>query len=343
MNYIDHKYIRLLGPQLEQFKQKTEKLYNFRCPICGDSQKSKIKARGYAFEHKGSLLFKCHNCSISLPIGKLIEHLDPTLYKAYIFEKFKENITHSPKKKKRVSIEELYKADPPRFRSINPLSEIGAIKLTKCDTSHSAIRFAESRMIPSSFYGDLYYLDDEEKLEQLSEKYKDRIVGHASRILIPYYNEHDEFIGVTGRAIDPKNNLRYLTLKLSDAPMIYGLNRVNKRKKVYVVEGPIDSLFLPNGIAVSGSDFSKLGSFIPKENCVIIFDNEPRNKDLHKQMKRIIDEGYSICIWPENIIGKDINDMILAGETIEEILAVINKNNYENLGAYAALQNWKKI
>ena len=336
MSYVDHKFIKLVSSKLDRFQQKNQNLYNFRCPFCGDSEKNTYKARGYVYELKDSLIFKCHNCSVGCSLGNLLKHVDMALYNTYVLERFKGNRVFEKKKE-----EPSYKFEAPKFNSVNSLTEIGAIKLSKCDISHSAIKFAKSRRISSDHYGYLYYLDDEENLEQLSDKYKDRIAGHSSRILLPYYNEHSELIGLTGRAIDPKNKLRYLTLKLSDHPMIYGLDRVNKNQNIYVVEGPIDSLFLKNGIAVSGADFAKLDSVVPKDKCVLVFDNEPRNKEVLAQMSKMIDASYSICIWPRNIYEKDINDMILRGWKF--VSDIIDANTHKGLSARAAFQNWKKV
>ena len=89
--YIEIKYLNLLSPRLDKFKQKKDYLWNFRCPICGDSQRNKNKVRGFVFQVKGDLLYKCHNCQYSVPLPKLIEQLDPALYKQYRLEKFKDS------------------------------------------------------------------------------------------------------------------------------------------------------------------------------------------------------------------------------------------------------------
>ena len=337
MSYVDHKFIKLVSPKLDRFQKKNNNLYNFRCPFCGDSEKNTYKARGYVYELKDSLIFKCHNCSVGCSLGNLLKHVDLSLYNSYVLERFKGNRTFENKKKEEVS----YKFEAPKFHSVDPLTKIGAVKLSKCDVEHPAIKFTKSRKIPSDHYGYMYYLNDEEKLEELSDKYKDRIAGHSARILFPYYNEHSELIGLTGRAIDPKNKLRYLTLKLSDHPMIYGLDRVNKNRKIYVVEGPIDSLFLKNGIAVSGADFAKLDSVAPKDKCVLVFDNEPRNKEVLSQQLKMIEAGYSVCIWPDNIYEKDINDMVLRGW--KYVADIIDSNTHKGISAVAAFHNWKRI
>jgi hypothetical protein len=340
MNYVDVKYIGILSIRLSQFKKKTPSLYNFRCPVCGDSEKNRHKARGYLYPSEDSqgFIYKCHNCGDTRSLGNLIKFVDHSLYQKYLLEGYGNKDQRFVVKKKPTM-----KFEQPEFASSNPFLMIGAIKLSECDADHPAIQFAEGRKIPSSFFDELYYIDDEEKMEQLSDKYKNRIAGHSSRVMIPYYNTDDDLIGVTARAIDSKNSLRYLTLKFSeDEPMIYGLNRAKKLKKVYVVEGPIDSIFLPNGIAVSGSDFAKLDDKIKKDNCVLIFDNESRNREVVKQMKKMIAADYNICIWPDTTKEKDINDMILAGKTSGEIVKMINSNTFSGLKATATLNKWKR-
>ena len=345
MSYVDHKFLRMLSPQLDKFKKKSEQVYNFRCPLCGDSSKSKTKARGYAFEHKGALLYKCHNCGISISVGKLIETIDPTLYKEYALEKFKNSTSHTIKSidnQKRAFDEHSF--SPPKFdHSKQLLQEIGAKLVSSLPTTHIARKFLERRMIPLGT--DFYYIDDEELLEKMSDKYVERIAGHSSRLLIPFYDQFNKMIGITGRVIDNRRTPKYLTLKFNDdsEPLFFGLNTIDQRKTIFVVEGPIDSLFIPNGLAVAGSDFNKLDKIIPKSKCVIIFDNEPRNKDIIKKMRNLVDLGYKICVWPEHIEEKDINDMVISGKTVEYISSTINKNTFKDLGAQIAIQNWKKI
>ena len=189
----------------------------------------------------------------------------------------------------------------------------------------------------------LYYIDDEERLENLSEKYKDRIAGHNARILLPFYDRDKNLIGITGRLIQGEG-LRYLTLKFNaeNEPLIFGLENLDDRSHIYVVEGPLDSLLLCNAVAVAGADFSKLDSLVDKKNATIIFDNEPRNKEIVKRMEKMISSGWEICIWPKNILEKDINDMIIAGQSSEQILDVINRNKFSDLQAAVALNNWRK-
>jgi DNA replicative helicase MCM subunit Mcm2 (Cdc46/Mcm family) len=135
--------------------------------------------------------------------------------------------------------------------------------------------------------------------------------------------------------------MRYITIKvIKDAPKIFGLDRVDINKRVYVVEGPIDSLFLYNAIAVAGSNLDS--EYLKFNDSIFIMDNERRNKEIIKKMEKIIEEGRTICIWPESVEEKDLNDMILAGYTPKEIQGIIDKNSHKGLDAEISLGEWRK-
>ena len=132
---------------------------------------------------------------------------------------------------------------------------------------------------------------------------------------------------------------KYLTVKFQDQPKIFGLDRVDLSKRVYVVEGPLDSLFVKNCLAVAGADFGDLPF---RENATIILDNEPRSKEIIKRMEKLIEYNYELVIWPDNIKEKDINDMILSDSKLN-ILKIINKCTFSGLEAKLKLANWKLI
>jgi hypothetical protein len=119
---------------------------------------------------------------------------------------------------------------------------------------------------------------------------------------------------------------------------------MNPSKDIYVVEGPIDSLFLPNGIASAGGDL--IGPLqqldVQKQQFVVVYDNEPRNKHIVKNIEKAIDSGYRVCIWPTTMEQKDINDMVLAGYSIDKVKNIINECTYSNAKAQLHLAIWRK-
>ena len=190
---------------------------------------------------------------------------------------------------------------------------------------------------------ELYYVDNIQKLEDLFPEYKNRLIGKEERILIPCYTRDKKLIGLTCRGIN-NDRLRYVTIKaIKDHPLVFGLDKVNINKNIYVLEGPIDSMFVDNSISVGGSDFKRIANFAAKDMFVMVYDNQPRNKELISIMERSIEDGYKVVIWPDKIKEKDINEMILAGMSKEEVLRIINSNACSNLAAKLKFNEWRKI
>ena len=332
MFWVDKKYLRLVSSRFRNSSWKNEELLNHSCPYCGDSEKNKHKARGYHFKMKETYIYKCHNCGVSKPFGKFLKEQDTTLWKQYAVEKF-------------------YKKDPtftnvvvpPKTKIVfkdDPLKKVGCVPAIEAT---QATDYLSHRQIPTHNWDELYYIENCQSLSLLDYKYKDRVFGNDPRLILPFYSRQGKLIGVSGRALN-NNKLRYLTLKFDDQEsLIYGLRTVDYNKKVYVTEGPIDSLFLPNAIAVAGSDFSKLKSIVPTEQAVVVFDNERRNSELIKKMSQVIDDGFEICFWPKHIGQKDINDMILNGLSANVVEQTINENKFSGLSAKMALSDWSKV
>ncbi len=336
MLWIDQKYLNLLSPKLERFKRKSDNLYNCRCPICGDSKKNKFKARGYVYDVKNSLAYKCHNCGFSGGIGKLIEQVDPHLHNQYKLERYKEK----DNRQSNTATKFVYKPDFSEYQK-DPLDNVKRIK--DLPFFSNPVQYIVKRQIPMEIARELCYVDNIQKLEDLFPEYKNRLIGKEERILIPCYTRDKKLIGLTCRGIN-KDRLRYVTIKaIKDHPLVFGLDKVDISKEIYVLEGPIDSMFVDNSISVGGSDFKRIANFAAKEMFTMVYDNQPRNKELLDTMERSIEDGYRVVIWPDNIKEKDVNEMIIAGKTKEEVLQIINSNACSNLTAKLKFKEWRKI
>lgn len=338
MDYIDTKFIGQLSVRLEQFKKKGRAVWNFRCPICGDSEKDRTKARGYLFETSdGGIMYKCHNCNAAMSMLNFIAQVDLTMKKEYIFDKF-------GKKKKKPDTEEdlsFWKSKKIEFKN-NPLKNL--IKFADLPIDHSARVYIEKRRIPESKQNLLYYTDTFKEFTNtlVPNKFPEPIKNDESRLIIPFFNSDGLLFAFQGRTLDPKNSLRYITIKIDeDQIKLYGLERVDLSKTIYVVEGPLDSLFVDNAIAMAGSDVAK-GSLISGD-LVFVMDNEPRNAEIVKKMNAFISDGYKICIWDSSIKEKDINDMVLAGRTVEQIKEIIHSHIYSGMQAKIILNKWKRV
>lgn len=334
INYLENKYINLLSHKLLRFKKVGEK-YNFRCPYCGDSKKSKTKARGWVFGGKdNSTRYHCHNCGTPKSFVNFLKDQDVNLYAEYLKEKM-------------VNKNDSSKLQPLKAKHVTPVKKetfnLKLKKMSELKPEHPAVLYIHQRKIPLEYYDRLHYAPKFKAWVNslIPNKFKS-IENDEPRLIIPLIDEDGKFFGFQGRSFKKDDNLKYITILLDpDKPKIYGLDSVDKNKRIYVFEGPIDSFFVKNSLASAGgridTNLSKLN--IDKSKFVIVYDNERRSKDTVKKMERAIEAGYSICIWPDNIKEKDANLMFLAKKDVESI---ISSNIYYGLQARLKLLEWRK-
>ena len=333
---IDTKYLSLLSPRLDRFKKVRDYLWNFRCPQCGDSHKSKSKARGYVYRKKTDLFFKCHNCGVGQSVGNLIKDLDPFLHKQYIMERYRAGETG-----KRKSKAPEFKFETPKFKPKKTTIDLPSIE--SLPKEHYARVYCEGREIPQQFMDKIFYAEDFKNwaLSVCQVDYSN-LMGKEPRLVIPFFDKDNQLIGAQGRALQ-ESKVRYVTIKVhEDAPKVFGLERWNSDQHTYLVEGPIDSLFLPNCLAMAGADMSDL-SILDKDKTTLIFDNEPRNFQIARSMIKSLQDGWKIVVWPNSITCKDINDMVLTSIKDARLVEIINTNTYSGQRGEWEVHSWKKV
>ena len=323
MDLIDAKYISLVSSRLQKFKKVKADLYNFRCPICGDSQKNKNKARGYMYVVKNNTNFKCHNCGASLSLNNFLKKIDTTLYKQYTLEKFKEGHTGRN-----------FVTDEPEFKFKKPIFK-KKLNLPKASENDFGKEYLTKRKLdPDKFY----FAENFMEWSNTQKQTFDRIIKDEPRIIIPLYDESKTLIGFQGRALK-SSTTKYITVMLDEeAPKIYGLETIDRKLPIYVVEGPFDSTFVNNSVALCGSD-GDLG-YLKGSDLILVYDNEPRNREIVNRIERCIERNQRVVIWPNNIIEKDINDMVLAGH---DVMNMLKLNTYSGLEAKVKFNSWKKV
>jgi transcription elongation factor Elf1 len=333
--FIDRAFLLRISPKLQRFTQKKEDLYNFRCPLCGDSQKNKTKSRGYVYRKKNDYFYMCHNCGASTSFYNFLDKVDPTLIKEYALERYK-NGDNNKSDHKTPEFEE-FKTEKPTFKKSLELPSIDSLP-----EAHFAKVYVQQRWIPKDFLPQLYYAEDFAAFIQ-SLGIEKELHKEDKRLVIPFYDKEKNLIAIQGRALG-ESKLRYITIKLhEDNHKFFGLDRIDEDKMIYVVEGPIDSMFLDNAVATADSNLESITSIYDKSKVTLIFDNEPRNKEIVKKIDEAIEKHYNVVIWPEMIESKDINDMVKEGFSPDEIQDIISKYTFVNLRAKAELVNWKKV
>lgn len=365
-DYIDVKYVLLYSSNLQRFTDKGNHVYNFRCTECGDSEKNKTKTRGYIHEtDKGKMWYYCQNCNHSTPFDKYLKEKDFNLYSAYMMEKFglsKDQLdrkisTPFPTKLFDYDNDEAIKLKLKINKAFSGLSSVWFAGLNPDPLGKEVLSIVEKRQIPKEASSDLYYTDDFKGFTNslIPGKFKETD-DKEPRLIIPIRDIDSAIIGYQGRSLPSytkerleKNpeflEIRYITIMLDKTkPRIWGLNKVDFNYKHFVLEGPIDAMCLPNAIATAGgailSELDKLGA--QKENTVIIFDNEPRNKQICDQIHKAVVRNYKIFIWPSWIRSKDVNQFITEEGTLQVLLDTIEENTYNGLSAELEFKAWRK-
>jgi hypothetical protein len=323
MDAIDDYYINLLSSRLEKFKKIKPGLYNCRCNICGDSQKNKTKARGYFYEKKNNTNYKCHNCGINVSFNNYLKQVDPTLHEEFILEKYKRGLTGKN-----------FVTTAPKFENPKPVFR-AKLNLPKASEEEITRSYLESRNIDATKF---YYAKEFKKwVNTLKPTFNKRALFYEEeRLIIPLYYQK-QLIGFQGRTLG-KSTIKYITIMLDEnAPKVYNYDSIDNTQPVYILEGPFDSYFIANSIAMCGADvdLAKLNIKQP----IYIYDNEPRNKEIVDRMERTIAQNLPLVIWPKNVKQKDVNLMVLSGLDVNQI---IKENIYTGLLANLNFNEWKK-
>lgn len=336
--WLDEKYLNQISSALHLFKKKRNGLYNCRCPFCGDSKKDKTKARGYFYTKDNKMYYRCHNCGESCTFASFLYQFDEPTYRDYKLDLWKES--GSPRKKVIDTDKSAYKKVA---KKKNTTSYSDLERISDLPNNHIAKKYLLERKIPSNFFQKLFYVKNIGIISSKIEKYKNMKYDDVPRIIIPFLDEEKNLTHIAGRAIE-KSNLRYITLVIDeDKPKIFGLDAIDKTKHIYVTEGQFDSMFLPNALAMGGSDLQNSASYldVDPDQITIIPDNEPRNKEIIKMVEKCIDIGYNVCLPPKIKNGlKDLNLLVIAGVDVYEM---VKTYSYRNLNAKLRLAKWKKI
>ena len=350
--YLDNKYLNLLKPRLSHFKQVDKDTYCCRCTVCGDSKKDQSKTRMYFFTKQNAIRVYCHNCGYSSSFLNYLKYTDQQLYKQYLFDVLQDKKIERQLQQQAVQtrINNTLRATKTITTSEHIVDDVltGAIRVDLLDDNHPCKQYVISRLIPKDKVQLLYYVDDFKRFvnQIIPGKFKSGktyFCDKEPRLIIPYFNNHGKCFMFQGRALDPANPIRYFSIKIDqDAPTVYGLDRIDYSKQIYCTEGPIDSLFLPNCLAVSGSCYHDGVIEQLKSNIIIVPDNERRNASVTKQIGSMIDQGYKVCLWPDNLNFKDINEAIIKGWDPKQLVEIINNTVVQGLSGKVKFKLWKR-
>ena len=310
MNFENDFIILELSRRLEKARflgsDKSASL-NFRCPLCGDSKYNKNKRRGYIYQKDGGVWFSCFNCSTNLSLRNFLKETNDDLFRRYTLERIKG-----------------YKKEKENKREDVTFSIDGLIPLKTLPKNHPAFEYMLSRKIPVQKWQFVYYC---EKLkEKLECPFNDGVIFSSSPSLFVVRN------------IDKNSKFRYYVKKSSDN-VVFGEDFINSKMPVKVCEGLIDSLFLNNCVPALNSNLVSVGKRYKEP--VLIWDNEPRNKEICLKIHNALKQGFECVIYPKEVESfKDINEMVLAGVDVENLVL---KNKYKGVLGLLKFNLWKRV
>jgi transcription elongation factor Elf1 len=334
VDHIDMHYATMVSSRLDRFKivSRNPVRINFRCFVCGDSQKSRSKARGWLLEKENTFHFYCHNCGASQSFSFFLKSVDGMVYNDYVAEKFVKDTTKVVKE----TIEDA-KFEKPVFNK-DPLKQLQ--KISQLKPEHPLKRYVMKRCIPTQHHYRMFFAPKFKTwINGVVPNKFEKVGNDEPRLVIPFVDKEGKAFGVSARGFDPKG-IRYITIMFDDRPKIFGLDKVNFDKTYFVVEGALDSMFLSNAVAMAGAD-GNVDGLKRTENAIFVFDKEYRNVQICNRMEKLLKQGYRVCIWPQNLPGKDINEMVING--VHNVEEIIRENTYKGLEGLLLLTTHKKI
>jgi len=336
----DLTWLMTISSRLENFNRASASshAYNARCPICGDSDRDKRKARLYFYEKKGQLNCFCHNCGYSHTFFTFMKDAFSSEFDAY---KKDQMLTRFESPSKR------FKKQPDGYH--RPKKKPSQVVAKKCldgtkpimglPDDHAAAQYLKSRGFGPTEFKRLLWSDDffvtasDLSSEPLADKFP-----HDGRIVIPFYDTKGNVEMIQGRSLSNKG-LRYISIKVDPGvDKIFGKYELDPKKTSYCVEGPFDSLFVENCLATCDANLSRSNA------DVLIWDNQPRSSEIVKYMESAIDQGRKLVVWPTSPDEKqDINDMIKLGLTRKDLMNIISQCTVSGPKAKLALMKWRRV
>lgn len=335
MSWLETKYIGVLSVRLRNFKRKSGTLYNFSCPICGDSSKDQRKARAYIYEKKGKLLFHCHNGCGTRTIPKFLKEVDEFIYNDFMLEKVMDDGGKKP--------DPVTHYNKPKYIGDTELKRLR--KISQLKQGHYAKDYVQSRLIPNKYHSKIFFAPKFMGWANsvVPGKFNEKALKHdGPALVIPFVNKDGRMHALQARYF--QGDLRYITIVLDESvPKLYGLDEYDKGNRSYTLEGPIDTMFLPNAVATAGGVEISTLKHLNLENNIIVFDNEPRSKETVSKIDKCIRHRLKVCIWPDGLHFKDVNDMVKGGFTPDQVREIIDRNTFSGLEAELRLNSWKKV
>lgn len=320
-------------------RETTSDKFECKCIVKGCESKQNLRKAGFFWSStKESYIYHCFKCGTTLQLNQFLKEYfrDEYLSLKVYGRELVDNHVEIPSLKIENSeikhfIVELFKS-----KQIVPLKEVKDVDVWT---------YVKGRLIPESMYSRLYFtnnffnINTQIKNMLNSSKQFEMREGEDKRLMWMFKTITNDVVALQGRRMD-KMEPRYLISRFNsdDNRLIGGIEFININDPVYITEGYVDSLFLPNAVSLNGLHLPSIKYILDDLKCkdvVVVFDNEPDNDQIKHNIKELVEmsfnhPGLRVCLFPKELrsIGKDINDYIKSGMNQTEILNTINNNCY---------------
>ena len=335
--WMQEQYIVEAGKSIEGFRKVRDGLYNCRCPICGDSAVDETKRRGYFIQHPDSgWSYYCHNCGAAQGVKWFLKTIDEELYRRYCLEAFRSGRDLS------------FETKRPEIKamSVDEQRILGSRLLVRCSNlpkEHDALKYLEGRRVTTEMASRIFWTDDFPNLVKgaCGSKYDGSALPQKG-VVFPVRNFDLKLVGWQIRDIHSQDKRRrFATCTVQDASgdLCFVPRKLDSSKPVFVVEGCIDALFLNNSVARLQA---ALWKFQPEQySCIYFNDQEPRNKEVVKEISRCVRKGLKTVLLPSDYREMDVNDIAVQfGMGIDDIERLFLENAWNGLTAQIKFSKW---
>jgi hypothetical protein len=287
--------------------RKHDGTYNAGCPICREGKSLGKKKR--LFYYPKTNTFHCFNCSRTWSAYSWIQTTSG-LTRDEIFSEIQSKNNSVDVTKKLKPIKKSFKTiSTLPYDSINLFDEIQQTYYGTNNYFKKALNYIKDRKIesainkPSSLYISLTDF------------------SHKNRLCIPFYDRNKKILFYQTRSLD-NIEPRYLGKEGSDKT-IFGLDKIDTSLEyIFIFEGPIDAMFVKNGVSTAGlsmSDIQKtqLNEF-PFHEKIWVLDNPSFDQAAKEKTEQLLRRKEKVFNWPDKMPYKDINEMAIF-EELDEI------------------------
>lgn len=310
-DYVVNKFYQFAGgPKRNRYANT----YQGSCPMCREGA-SWLKKQRFFFIPKKNLIY-CHNCGYSANPLKWVSDVTGTTINEVLKDSgdivVEINITEE--KKTKIESETL----PKDCINIFDPKQVAYYKDNKI--IQKSIEFVKNRLLDKAI----------NRPRALYVSLTDRV--HKNRLIIPFYDENEKIVYYQSRTILETDNLykpRYMS-KIGSDKTIFNINQIDSNMDhVFIFEGPINSCFLKNGIAIGGIQESSYQLFTncqeeqmnkyPFHKRIWVLDSQWIDKAAFNKTKKLLELKEKVFMWPKEIgkICKDFNDIALKLKSYE--------------------------